>query len=391
MRRAVRALPDEAVDPPPARVVLSDPEARDAVLAHDRSVVRFADDPPAGTDAETVDRRGEEALARLRTAVRRAASDSTAAAADASRAASSPSGGTRVVATGVERTQPPDRRPFDGRPPPGWYERGGRVVRVTGRDEYYNRAKQEGYRSRSAYKLRQIDETADVLPRGGVAVDVGAAPGGWLQVAAERVGPRGRVVGVDRQRIEDVEKTDDRAHVETVRGDVTDETTRDRLLDAVGDGADAVVSDVAPNMTGEYTVDHARSVHLAGVALDVAVACLRPGGDFVAKVFDGPDLDRLRDDVDAEFEYVRDVRPDASRDSSSELYLVGKGRMAAPVAEDEVRTFDVVDTGTEGDGIARVDGYAVFVDAAAGETVRARVTDVKPNYAFTERVDEGEE
>jgi 23S rRNA (uridine2552-2'-O)-methyltransferase len=264
-------------------------------------------------------------------------------------------------------------------------------VRVPGKDRYYNRAKQEGYRSRSAYKLRQLDDTADVLPRGGVAVDVGAAPGGWLQVAAERVGPRGRVVGVDRQRIEDVEKTDDRAHVETVRGDVTDETTRDRLLDAVGDGADAVVSDVAPNMTGEYTVDHARSVHLAGVALDVALACLRPGGDFVAKVFDGPDLDRLRDDVDAEFEYVRDVRPDASRESSSELYLVGKGRVTAPVAEGEVRAFDVVDTGAEGDGIARVDGYTVFVDAAEGETVRARVTDVKPNYAFTKRVDGAEE
>jgi 23S rRNA (uridine2552-2'-O)-methyltransferase len=259
---------------------------------------------------------------------------------------------------------------------------------VPGKDRYYNRAKQEGYRSRSAYKLRQLDDTADVLPRGGVVVDVGAAPGGWLQVAAERVGPRGRVVGVDRQRIEAVEQTDDRAHVETVRGDVTDDETVARLLDAVGDdGADAVVSDVAPNMTGEYSVDHARSVHLARVALDVALDCLRPGGDFVAKVFDGPDLDRLRDDVAAEFEYVRDVRPDASRESSSELYLVAKGRVTAPVAEGEVREFAVVDTGAEGDGIARVDGYTVFVDGSEGETVRARVTDVKPNYAFTERVD----
>jgi 23S rRNA (uridine2552-2'-O)-methyltransferase len=256
-------------------------------------------------------------------------------------------------------------------------------------DEYYNRAKQEGYRSRAAYKLRQIDETADVLPRAGVVVDVGAAPGGWLQVAAERAGPRGRVVGVDRQRIDDVEKTDDRAYVETVRGDVTETETLERLLDAVGDdGADAVISDIAPNMTGEYGLDHARSVHLARLAFQTALDCLRPGGDFVAKVFDGPDLADLRSAVEAEFEYVREVRPDASRDASSELYLVAKGRVTAPVEEGEVRTFAVEDVGREGDGIARVDGYTVFVpDAGVGDEVRARVTDVKPNYAFSERVD----
>jgi 23S rRNA (uridine2552-2'-O)-methyltransferase len=254
---------------------------------------------------------------------------------------------------------------------------------MTGRDEYYNRAKQEGYRARSAYKLRQIDETAGVLPEDGVVVDVGAAPGGWLQVAAERVGPGGRVVGVDRQRIDPL----DDETVETVRGDMTEEGTRERLRDLVGaGGADAVVSDMAPNMTGEYSLDHARSVHLARQAFETSLDLLGPGGDLVVKVFDGPDLDDLRDDVAAEFEYVRDVRPDASRDASSELYLVAKGRLTAPVREGDELTVEIVDTGSEGDGIAKLDGYTLFVpDAEVGEEVPVTVGDVKANYGFATR------
>ncbi|MFB6160701.1 MAG: SAM-dependent methyltransferase [Haloferacaceae archaeon] len=252
-------------------------------------------------------------------------------------------------------------------------------------DEYYNRAKQEGYRARSAYKLRQIDGTAGVLPEGGVVVDLGAAPGGWLQVAAERVGPDGRVVGVDRQRIDPL----DEGPVETVRGDMTDADTRERLRDLVGaGGADAVVSDLAPDMTGEYSVDHARSVHLARQAFETALDLLAPGGDFVVKVFDGPDLADLREDVAAEFEYVREVRPDASRDASSELYLVAKRRVTAPVREGAVLEVEVVDEGSEGDGVAKLDGYTLFVPGATvGEVVSVRVTDLKANYGFAERTD----
>jgi 23S rRNA (uridine2552-2'-O)-methyltransferase len=248
------------------------------------------------------------------------------------------------------------------------------------RDEYYNKAKQQGYRSRSAYKLQQLDETADLFTERSTVVDLGAAPGGWLQVAAERA-PEGRVVGIDRQRIEGIEG------VETRRGDLTDETVRDELKADIGE-ADVVLSDMAPNMSGEYDLDHARSVHLARQALDVAREVLAPGGDLVVKVFDGRDLDSLEGDIDDEFEYVRTVRPDASRDESSELYLVGKGRMTAPVAVGEEYTVEITATGDEGDGIAKIDDYTVFVpDGEEGERVRVRIADVKPRFGFAERRD----
>jgi 23S rRNA (uridine2552-2'-O)-methyltransferase len=256
---------------------------------------------------------------------------------------------------------------------------------MTGRDEYYNRAKQEGYRSRSAYKLAQLDAAADLFEPGDAVVDLGAAPGGWLQVAADAVGPGGTVVGVDRQRIRPLESD----VVETIRGDMTDEATVDRLRDAVADGGvDVVVSDMAPNMTGEYDLDHARSVHLARQAFDVARDVLVPGGDLVVKVFDGPDLAALRDDLSETFEYVRSIHPDASRDASSELYLVAKGYLTAPVAAGDELTVAVVDRGDEGDGIARVEGFTVFVPGAGpGDRVDVRIDEVKPRFAFAERLD----
>ena len=279
---------------------------------------------------------------------------------------------------------------------------------MTDRDRYYNRAKQEGYRARSAYKLQQLDETAGLLGEGNTVVDLGAAPGGWLQVAAERVGERGTVVGVDRQRIDPLEDPD--ATVEYVRGDLTEDDTVDDVVERVGgeaggdtgggDGASAgggsgqrggpvevVLSDMAPNMTGEYDLDHARSVHLARQALAVAEQVLAPGGDLAVKVFDGQDLADLEADLEAEFEYVRQVRPDASRDSSSELYLVAKGYLTAPVREGDQLAVEIVDTGSEGDGVAKVEGYTLFVSGVEeGETVTVRVDEVKPNYGFAQPV-----
>ncbi|AZH23941.1 23S rRNA (uridine(2552)-2'-O)-methyltransferase [Haloplanus aerogenes] len=256
---------------------------------------------------------------------------------------------------------------------------------MTGKDEYYNRSKQEGYRARSAYKLKQLDEAANLFSPGDAVVDLGAAPGGWLQVAAEAVGEGGTVVGVDRQRIRPL----DAENVETVRGDMTEEATVERLRDAVdGTGIDVVVSDMAPNMTGEYSVDHARSVHLARQALGVARDLLDPGGDLVVKVFDGPDLADLRSDMEESFEYVRSIRPDASRDSSSELYLVAKGYLTAPVSAGDELTVEITDEGREGDGIARVDDFTVFVpDTEVGEKVAIRIEDVKPRFAFAARQD----
>lgn len=256
---------------------------------------------------------------------------------------------------------------------------------MTRRDDYYNRAKQEGYRARSAYKLKQLDEAAHLLSPGDRVVDLGAAPGGWLQVAAERVGEDGLVVGVDFQRIDSVERGD--APVETLRGDVTDENVREEIRETIGE-ADVVLSDMAPNLTGEYSVDHARSVHLARQAFETARAVLGPGGDFAVKVFEGIDLDDFRADLDDEFDYVRIVNPDASRDASSEVYLVGKGFLTAPVREGDELTVEIEDEGAEGDGIARVEGYTVFVpNAEIGETVEIRIDECKPRFGFGERLD----
>jgi 23S rRNA (uridine2552-2'-O)-methyltransferase len=246
------------------------------------------------------------------------------------------------------------------------------------KDDYYNRAKQEGYRARSAYKLKQIDERAGLLSPGDAVVDLGAAPGGWLQVAVEAVGPDGQVVGVDLQRIDPLDG------VETVRGDLTEAETREAVRELVGD-ADVVLSDMAPQMTGEYNVDHARSVHLARQAFETAAELL-DGGHLVVKVFDGPDVADLREEMEASFRTVRALRPDASRDSSSELYLVGKDHLTAPVQAGDGLTVEVVAEGEEGDGIAKVEGFTVFVpDASPGDVVEVRVEDVKPRFAFAER------
>ncbi|MFP4632464.1 MAG: SAM-dependent methyltransferase [Halobacteriales archaeon] len=240
------------------------------------------------------------------------------------------------------------------------------------RDGYYRKAKREGYRARSAYKLQQIDDEVDLFDADDVVVDLGAAPGGWLQVASERAG---RVVGVDIQEIDEIDGVD------TVQGDVTEDATVERLRDAV-DEADVVVSDMAPDVTGEWSVDHARSVHLARTALDVALNLLRGGGSFVVKVFQGRELDGFRDEVEREFEDVRTVVPDASRDESSEVYVVGLRRLTAPVRVGDVVEVEVESEGDEGDGVARVEGFVVFVpDTEAGDDVEVEVTEVHRRFA----------
>ncbi|AGB17428.1 23S rRNA methylase [Halovivax ruber XH-70] len=269
---------------------------------------------------------------------------------------------------------------------------------MTGKDHYYNKAKQEGYRARSAYKLQQLDDLEGLIDRGDTVLDLGAAPGGWLQVAAERVGPEGTVIGVDFQRIDGFDdEIDDR--IETLRGDVTEAKTLDRIRRAAGasDGesngergaVDVVLSDMAPNVTGEYSLDQARSLHLARTASEVALELLETGGTFAAKVFEGPDVDDFRADLEDEFQYVRATVPKATRDESSELYLLGIGRLTAPVSAGDEHEVEIVDTGSEGDGIATVEGFRLFVpDAEPGETVRVRVDDVKPHFGFAERIDD---
>jgi 23S rRNA (uridine2552-2'-O)-methyltransferase len=254
---------------------------------------------------------------------------------------------------------------------------------MSNRDQWYNKAKQQGYRSRSAYKLQQLDDLETVLPEGGTVVDLGAAPGGWLQVAAERVGPRGTVLGVDLQRIKDIETE---ATVETIRGDLTEPETHEEVRDRVGE-VDTVLSDMAPNMTGEYNLDHARSVYLAGQAADVAREVLKPGGNLVVKVFEGPDLADFRSGLESEYGFVRTTSPEASRKESSEVYLIAKGLLTAPVEVGQELAVEIESVGSEGDGVAQVEGFTVFVPGTEeGETVEVRIEDVKQRFAFAERL-----
>lgn len=252
------------------------------------------------------------------------------------------------------------------------------------KDEYYNRAKQEGYRSRAAYKLQQLDEREQILSMGDAVVDLGAAPGGWLQVAAEEVGASGTVVGVDLQDIEPLGA----GTLTTIQGDMTDPETISSIRSALPGGtADVVLSDMAPEMTGEYSVDQARSLYLAQSAAEAAIELLSPGGHFVVKVFDGPDVETLRDRLEGTFEHVVATTPDASRKRSSERYLIGKRFVDAPVIVGESVTVTIEDRGDEGDGIARIDGYPIFIpDVDLEEEVTIEIEAVKGRYGFGSRI-----
>jgi 23S rRNA (uridine2552-2'-O)-methyltransferase len=194
------------------------------------------------------------------------------------------------------------------------------------RDYYYRKAKQLDYRSRASFKLIQIDDRFDILKQGRAVVDLGAAPGGWLQVAAERVGPEGRVIGVDLQPIAPIEGT----MVETIIGDVRKQETVDRLLYMIGGKVDVVLSDMAPNISGQYAMDHARSIELCDHALAFARKTLVPGGCLVLKVFEGDMMKDLLKQIRTSFREVKLHAPKASRSSSSEIYIIARDFKGEP-------------------------------------------------------------
>ena len=188
------------------------------------------------------------------------------------------------------------------------------------KDEYYNRAKQEGYRSRAAYKLQQLDEETTLLRPGRTVVDLGAAPGSWSQYAVTRVGDEGLVIASDRLPIDPI------AGVAFVEGDFHDETVLNGLLEALGPGADLVMSDMAPNMSGVTAVDQPASMALTELAHDLAVRVLKPGGAFATKMFQGEGSDAFTRALKSDFASVRIRKPEASRDRSREVYIVATGR-----------------------------------------------------------------
>ncbi len=184
------------------------------------------------------------------------------------------------------------------------------------KDGYYHKAKKEGYRSRAVYKLKQIDEEFNIFSKGDVVVDLGAAPGSWSEYTVEKVG-EGNVVAIDLERMRDIEG------VSTYEGDMRDEEVINRLS-IIADKVDVVISDMAPNISGNYTMDHARSIYLAQQALEFCHKTLEKGGDFVVKVFQGEDFKTYLDQVKDCFEFAQATSPEASRDSSSEMYIIGK-------------------------------------------------------------------
>jgi len=187
------------------------------------------------------------------------------------------------------------------------------------RDPYYRKAKQMDYRSRASFKLIQLDDKFRLLRPGASVADLGAAPGGWLQVAKERVGVRGKIVGVDLQGIESIEG------VITVRGDMRKDETVAEMLEALGGKADVVLSDMSPSISGNYSMDQARSVDLCEHALAFAEKVLKPHGSLVMKIFEGDMMQDFLKLVKSKFKEVRLGAPDASRSSSSEIYIVAKG------------------------------------------------------------------
>src|SRR5438309_10645807 len=187
-------------------------------------------------------------------------------------------------------------------------------------DPYVHRARAEGYRSRSAYKLIEIAKRDRLARPGDHVVDLGAAPGGWAQALAERVGRSGRVIAVDLLEIAPI------PGVAIVRGDFREETVLRRLEDALeGRKLDLVVSDMAPNLSGVRATDQARSIHLCELALEFARVHLKPKGAFLVKVFQGAGYPEFLAAMREVFIGVSSRKPGASRGGSSEMYLLGEG------------------------------------------------------------------
>lgn len=202
-------------------------------------------------------------------------------------------------------------------------------------DPYVHRSKADGYRARSAYKIIEIDDRYKLLKKGLRVIDLGAAPGGWCQVAAARVGSTDedkRVVGIDYLEMDEL------PGVTLLQMDFLDNDAPARLMETLGGEPDIVMSDMAAPTTGHRRTDHIRTMHLCEVAADFAISVLKPGGHFVAKTFQGGTENDLLDRLKRNFKTVQHVKPPASREESVELYLLArdfKGRSAVDVEDDQ--------------------------------------------------------
>ncbi|MGO2415096.1 MULTISPECIES: 23S rRNA (uridine(2552)-2'-O)-methyltransferase RlmE [Cobetia] len=187
-------------------------------------------------------------------------------------------------------------------------------------DAYVQRSWADGYRSRASYKLIEIDDKDRLLKPGATVIDLGAAPGGWSQIAAERVGMEGVVIASD------ILEMDALAGVDFIQGDFTEDTVLESILATLGKRpVDLVISDMAPNMSGMNAIDQPAGMYLVELALDLARQTLKPGGNFLVKIFQGEGFDAYLKDMRTSFNKVVTRKPEASRARSREVYLLGQG------------------------------------------------------------------
>lgn len=187
------------------------------------------------------------------------------------------------------------------------------------REHYYEEAKKVGYRARSAFKLKQIQNKFNILKEGNTVIDLGAAPGGWSQVAKEIVGENGTVIGIDLSPIIPI------SGITFLQGDMTDEISLEEIINSLdGKKADVVLSDMSPDISGNYSVDHARSIYLCEQALMTANQILKPGGHFICKAFNGEYLQDFIKMTKEKYKKVYQYIPKASRKTSSEIYIIAK-------------------------------------------------------------------
>ncbi|MGK2924537.1 MAG: 23S rRNA (uridine(2552)-2'-O)-methyltransferase RlmE [Lysobacterales bacterium] len=188
-------------------------------------------------------------------------------------------------------------------------------------DPYVKQAQQQGLRSRAAFKLLELQEKYDLIRSGMTVIDLGAAPGGWCQVARPLVGIHGRVIALDILAMDPLDG------VEFIHGDFTEDEPLQRLESTLGEtGVDLVLSDMAPNISGMATVDQAKAMYLAELALEFSRSQLKPGGDLVVKLFQGSDFDSYVREVRSLFASVQVIKPRASRPRSREVYLLARDR-----------------------------------------------------------------
>lgn len=194
-------------------------------------------------------------------------------------------------------------------------------------DPYVKQAQKEGYRSRAVYKLLEIQESYRLFKPGMTVIDLGAAPGGWCQLVAKLIKPGGRMIALDLLAMDPVEG------VEFIQGDFSEEAVMQDLLTRLGNTkADWVISDMAPNMSGNESIDMPRSMYLSELALDFAIQSLSAGGGFLIKVFQGEGFDAFLAEIKRKFKSVAIRKPKASRDRSREVYILARDLRATPTS-----------------------------------------------------------